>query len=247
MNTALSLKKAGLSGSTLKILAIIIMAIDHFGAVILSHGILANPAIRTDPELWQNWHTFYRITRDIGRSAFPIFCFLLVEGFLHTSNVKKYAVRLFLFALISEIPFNLAIAQTVFSAKYQNVFFTLFIGLVTIAAADRFQEKPAIQGLIFAAGMAAAYFLKTDYDYKGILLIVILYVFRYNRLQQVIWGAISIFWEPFAVFAFPFIWLYNGKRGIRMKSFFYWFYPLHLLAFWGIAQLLLQYCSLPAR
>ncbi|MCR1841183.1 TraX family protein [Murimonas intestini] len=241
MNFSNILKKPGLSGSTLKILAIIIMAIDHFGAVVISQGILGNPAIRADHALWQNWYTFYRITRNIGRSAFPIFCFLLVEGFLHTSNLKRYTLRLFLFALISEIPFNLAISGTLLSPHYQNVFFTLLIGLITIAAADRFRDKPPVQGLIFAAGMVLAYFLETDYDYKGVLLIVILYAFRYNRLQQVIWGAISVFWEIFAVFAFPFIWLYNGKRGIRLKSFFYWFYPLHLLAFWGIAQLLLKY------
>lgn len=243
MNIIQTLKKPRLSGSTLKILAIIIMAIDHFGAVVLSQGILSNPAIRADNNLWREWYTFYRITRNIGRAAFPIFCFLLVEGFMHTSNLKKYTLRLFLFALVSEIPFNLAIAGTVFSPQYQNVFFTLFIGLVVISAADRFQDKPPVQGLIYAAGMVLAYFLNTDYDYKGILLIVILYVFRYNRLQQVIWGAISVFWEIFAVFAFPFIWLYNGKRGIRLKSFFYWFYPIHLLAFWGIAQLLLKYIN----
>lgn len=243
MNFIQTLKKPRLSGSTLKILAIIIMAIDHFGAVVLSQGILSNPAIRADNNLWREWYTFYRITRNIGRAAFPIFCFLLVEGFMHTSNLKKYTLRLFLFALVSEIPFNLAIAGTVFSPQYQNVFFTLFIGLVVISAADRFQDKPPVQGLIYAAGMVLAYFLNTDYDYKGILLIVILYVFRYNRLQQVIWGAISVFWEIFAVFAFPFIWLYNGKRGIRLKSFFYWFYPVHLLVFWGIAQLLLKYIN----
>lgn len=73
-----------------------------------------------------------RVIRKIGRPAFPVFCFFIVEGFCHTRNVKNYAVRLGIFALISEVPFDLAIFGTPFHWGHQNVFFTLFLGLLLI-------------------------------------------------------------------------------------------------------------------
>lgn len=100
-----------LSGFTLKCIAMVTMLIDHIGYVLFPG---------------------YVIFRIIGRLAFPIYCFLLVEGAVHTSNWKKYLGRLFLFALISEIPFNLAIGGKLWYPASQNVFFTLFLGLLAI-------------------------------------------------------------------------------------------------------------------
>lgn len=126
--------KRGVSGSTLKIMAVISMLIDHIGGVLILMGIYykliphpENIGIGCIPNL----NTIYLIMRAIGRIAFPIFCFLLVEGYVHTSNKKKYALRLFIFALISEIPFNLAFGNKVFipASRLNNVFFTLFLGI----------------------------------------------------------------------------------------------------------------------
>lgn len=89
--------------------------------------------------------------RFIGRIGFPIFCFLLIEGFLHTSSKKKYATRLFLFALVSEFPFDYALFNTPFAPGYQNVFFTLFLGLLTIWAIDTVSHKeinPNLQWIV---------------------------------------------------------------------------------------------------
>ena len=113
-----------LSGSGLKLIAIITMLIDHTAAVLLS---IYPPAMTPLFYIGGRGYSAYRICRDIGRIAFPIFCFLLIEGFLHTRNRWRYGRNLFLFALISEIPWNFMFADTWTYAK-QNVFFTLFLG-----------------------------------------------------------------------------------------------------------------------
>ena len=112
------MKKKGISGSTLKIIAMITMLIDHIGAAVCMRMMLAegfgdlNGAAEETIKAWVTVHadlySTYYMFRMIGRIAFPIFCFLLVEGFKHTKDAKKYAIRLFAFALISEIPFDLA-------------------------------------------------------------------------------------------------------------------------------------------
>lgn len=98
-----------LSGSALKLLACILMLIDHTGVLILANW---KPALRVLFTIGSTEITWYRIVRDIGRSAFPIFCFLLIEGFLHTRNRRKYGQNLLLFALISEIPWNFVFSNT---------------------------------------------------------------------------------------------------------------------------------------
>lgn len=160
------------------------------------------------------------ILRAIGRPAFPIFCFLLVEGFLHTRDSRKYALRLFLFALISEIPFDLAIYRTLVNWGMQNVFFTLLIGLLVMMACTHFSKNIWMQSVIFALGLVAGYLLHTDYGFKGVLLIEILYFFRYDRKNQCIAGAISFSWEMTAPLAFLPIYFYNGKRGLSPEILF---------------------------
>lgn len=131
----------GLSGSTLKIIAIITMLLDHIGASLVQ-PILASTASAAGVTDWSMPSLAaaypgaaipYYALRYIGRISFPIFCFLLVEGFLHTKNLHKYCLRLAIFALVSEIPFDLAFHQTPFYQASQNVFFTLLIGLLVIA------------------------------------------------------------------------------------------------------------------
>lgn len=141
-------REKGIPGSTLKIIAIITMFIDHIGAVVLE-GKLSDlgmaQAMQTQEglqEFMAQYGVLYlmdMIMRLIGRMGFPIFCFLLIEGFMHTRSRLKYGRNLLLFALISEVPFDLAITRGmgdvpkiggVLYPYYQNVFFTLFIGLL---------------------------------------------------------------------------------------------------------------------
>lgn len=239
--------KKGINGSTLKIIALVTMLTDHIGAVVLERMLLQRgylEAVWRGQEFYQAFYrenfiltTAYFIMRNIiGRWGFPIFCFLLVEGFCHTRSVWKYALRLGLFALISEVPFDLAFFGTFFYWQYQNIFFTLLIGLLVMILFRCIQEKVRarvllklpLYGLAFLAGAALADLLCTDYGSKGIVAIVVLYVFRNIRWLQLLAGAAAFCWEFPAPLAFIPVWFYNGERGLKMKYFFYIFYPAHL-------------------
>lgn len=228
----------GLSGSTLKLIALITMLIDHIGATILARELIA-------VQWTQTLYWVYRAMRMVGRIAFPIYCFLLVEGFLHTRDRKKYALRLLLFALISEVPFDLAFSGKLLEFGYQNVFFTLFIGLITMMAVQTVEERenwnPWMRcvGLLVtgAAGMLLAYFMQTDYDAIGVLCILALYLFRQTRGMQILAGCIAFgSFELPALVAFIPIAFYNGKRGADFKYLFYIFYPLHLFVLYFICR-----------
>ena len=221
-------RRFGISGSTLKIIAIVTMLIDHTAATFVS-ALTRQPYIVSSPETLSFLRQLYSLMRDIGRIAFPIFCFLLVEGFLHTRNVRKYAQRLFLFALISEIPFDFALKPSWFYPDKQNVYFTLLMGLLVLWGIQACGGMIWIQIPIMASGMLAAAFLQTDYGYRGVFLIEVLYILRFSRLYQCLGGAAAISWELPAPAAFLPVYFYNGERGISLKYFFYWFYPVHLV------------------
>lgn len=212
-----------LNGGHLKLIAIASMVFDHSLKTFLPSD--------------------FMIFTYIGRVAFPLFCFLLVEGFLHSKNIKKYIFRMGIFALISEIPFDLAFQfQELhrFQAKQfwtdTNVFYTLFIGLIVLLCIQKCRESIFPTILILFSGYIVAELLQTDYGGPGILLIGLLYLTREKLLLQVIsvslvaifvFGGIDIY-EVCAII--PIV-LYNGERGIRLKYFFYCFYPAHLLLF----------------
>ena len=241
------MKGKGITGSGLKKIAMIAMLIDHIGATVFARMLMAtglNELDKTNTEAVMAWvsanadaYGAYTYFRMIGRIAFPIFCFLLVEGFLHTSDRKKYALRLAAFALISEIPFDLAFQSKILEFSYQNVFFTLAIGCGTLIAYKMVEEKEfqnrftqiLVQILVGMIGMFAAQFLRTDYGAVGVMAIVLFYVIRENRFYQIAAGCILFIEEITALFAFLPILAYNGKRGSNVKWAFYIFYPAHLL------------------
>lgn len=217
---------AFIKSNMLKMIAILTMTIDHIGAVLFP---------------CQMW------LRYIGRLAFPIFCFLIVEGYFHTRNVKKYLSRLFLFALISEIPFDLTFKGKIFDWSYQNVFWTLFLGLLAIYLGTwlkckypSFTDNTAFV-LTFLGASVIAFLASTDYNAFGVWMIAVFFLFRNQKLKQFIFTAIiQVLMYPvqlFALFAFIPIFLYNGKKGIKSKVLqwtFYVFYPVHLLIIYGI-------------
>jgi len=240
-------RKWGVSGSTLKLIAVITMIIDHTAAGILGRYLSIsglnnlNNGNMAEIQQWldQNAQLFavYNVMRMIGRLAFPIYCFLIVEGLKHTHNKLKYAVRLLAFAAISEVPFDLLFHGKILEFSYQNVFFTLFIGFLVMVgiqwAQEHLKNNLAPQILVIAAvivaGMAAEHFANTDYAAIGILCMVTLYLFRKKKVWQIVAGCIVFAWEVAAPLAFVPIGFYNGKRGWKLKYFFYLVYPVHLL------------------
>lgn len=220
--------KNGISGAGLKWIAIITMLIDHSAMVYYQE---ISGMFHSMVPVW--------ILRGIGRLAFPIFCFLLVEGYVHTGNKIKYGIRLFLFALISEIPFDLAVENSLINQNAQNVFFTLLFGLIAISILDTFRERQWIGGILACVVLFLADYLHTDYGGAGVLLIVGFYIFR-NREKACIFCAIVTLvllgnlLEIAALIAFIPIHWYNGDRGRQMKYFFYAFYPVHLFLLWGL-------------
>ena len=241
-------KRQGLSGTTLKLMACITMLIDHIGASCLEAGLLvpliASGTFSTDPAA-ASLLQMDRVLRYIGRLAFPIFCFLLVEGFLHTHDLKKYALRMLGFALISEWPFDWAFFSGVYWG-HQNVYFTLLLGLLAMKALDTYQTPegmPALKGIFGAAAcFLAAALLHCDYDVLGLALILALYMTRKDKRAQCIAGAVFSLFEPVAPLAFGLVWFYSGERGGNSKLeqwAFYWFYPVHLALLACITNLLL--------
>lgn len=209
-----------LDGTVLKLIACLSMFIDHLGAVCFS-GMMG-----------------FRI---IGRLAFPIYCFLLVEGAVHTHDMKKYILRMGIFALISEVPFDLAFYHRLVYTGHQNVFFTLGLGLLAIWFLEHPIEQLDIPDVLYkllviiAAGLIAEFF-NTDYGFTGIAVICVFYYLRGQPQLKYPIAAILLAAmggvEFYAVLALIPILLYNGQRGRQTKVMqygFYIFYPAHLL------------------
>jgi len=222
-----------MSSFILKLIAILTMFIDHTGMIMDSY-------------------TPFRI---VGRVAFPIFLFLCAEGCIHTKDIKKYLIRLSVFALISEVPYNMLFhaaytRQLVFfDPNRQNVFFTLALGVLAVylyTELKKFRDILALSVVIPCAFFA--YILNTDYGAIGVLGVFFTYLAPRKYLKAVVVTAvisyfylINIFYLPMfigALAAVVLILFYNGKRGYGMKWAFYAAYPVHMLALVAITMLL---------
>ena len=209
----------------IKIIACITMVLDHIKYAI--------------PE------TECFLTTYFGRFAFPLFAFLLVEGYSHTSDLKKYYKRLCIFALISQIPFMM-FRTLVGDWKLLNIMFTLLLGLIAITILDKVKRKWISIPLVLTI-IALGKFLKVDYGWFGVATVVILYLFRdkkkilpyafgvlvalyyYTMLKWRIFETEYFFSAIFAWISVLLMAMYNGKQGRKMKYFFYWFYPVHMI------------------
>ncbi len=277
-------KKGFFSSAVLKNIAYVTMFIDHFFAVVFTK--IIQRLFLTGYET-NRLQICYNAGRAIGRTSFVLFCYLAVESFMHTRSRKNYLLRLGGFALISEIPFDLAFSEQVIHPGSQNVFFTLLIGVFVLTVWEwtgksiRMLEKSGssrtggwqmsrfifwtVRFMSVPAGCVAAYYLKTDYRYMGVLLIFVFYLLRGNHFCVVLTAAAAVMFfgtwstnclryatqydisylmrfsarELYGLFSFIPIYCYNGSKGRQLpKAFYYGFYPVHLLVLHCIARML---------
>ena len=237
-----------MSSFVLKIIAIISMVFDHGGYV-----------------LFKSISPF----NYIGRIAFPIFAFQITEGYIHTSNFKKYCIRLFVFALISQIPYSLFLSKISNNIYVLNIFFTLLFGLASIYVYDIinksniFSNFKNCNSLKKCLGICLAIIIgilgniaNVDYGFWGIAVIFMFYLFKNDKPAMVIsfitaciikYGIEIIkygfnisytFLCIFTMLSIVFILLYNKKQGKKAKYLFYAFYPVHLLIFYFLFNII---------
>lgn len=183
----------------------------------------------------------------IGRFAFPIFAFQTTEGYKHTKNLKKYIIKLFIFACISQIPYMLFLSTVTSNIFSLNVLFTFILGLLSILLYNKSSNK--FLGFIFVVILGSiAQLIKADYGLFGVMLIFVFYIFKNKKIYMVLSAIIliilqyiiyiiqhssSIFYYCllmiFTCLSLIFICFYNKKEGPKEKYLFYIFYPLHLL------------------
>lgn len=259
--SAVQIKYAPFSAAALKWIATASMVVDHLAAVVLKGWFNSCYTQMTKKEI-VFWNTVYEWTRHIGRMVFPLFAYLLVEGFFHTSDRRKYGLRLLLFAVLSEIPYDLAVRGRFCDWGKQNTLFSLFLGLIVLCGMNwiyvnyaslqsRADEEKAegrtfslywveflLQMLVLAAGCGLAYICRLDYSYQGIALIALFYFLHLYPLASAVGGFCIFIESPWSAPAFLMIPFYNGKRG-RKQKWLYFFYPLHLLALYGLLQVIL--------
>ncbi len=221
--------KPFISGSVLKLIAMLTMLVDHTAFCILSQIDFFTQPLFT---LLDRDISLYFVLRLIGRLAFPIYAFLLVEGFVHTKNRKKYGIRLFAFALLSVIPWNVFHSGKLFYPS-QNVLFTLFFGYLALCAIEYLDKDKIKQLAALALLFALCLFTKIDYGIRGYGLVVAIYLLRNKPIIQALLSACILNNGYAAALAFIPIGLYNGKRGFMKGKFSkyvcYLFYPLHML------------------
>ena len=195
-----------MSTFSIKLLAVVLMVIDHVGFFLMPSA---------------------TILRIIGRLSFPLFAFLIVNGYVYTSNFKKFFTRLFVFAVIIQLP-------VLWIDIPVNIFFTLSFGLLMIHI---YEKEPLFLVKIFYmfGVLVITYILNPDYSLYGVLLIFCIHLFKgkwfslalsFMILSLVFYGN-NI--QIYAVFSIPIMMLYNEKLGFKIKWLFYLFYPTHLV------------------
>ena len=225
-----------LTSFALHIMAMVFMIFDHLWGVFATAGYL--------------WMTC------IGRLTYPIFAFMIVEGYFHTKNLKKYVLRLLIFALISEIPFNLVMSSSWIAPLHQNVLWTFLIGILLIFLNEKANKKALwVRILVFIGtallGCLLGIITFVDYNHGGVLIILMFYVFRERKWWALLGQIVCLYFisvevisgqfipielfgktfelvvQSFCVLALIPIWLYQGKQGPYNKAIRYLYYGFY--------------------
>lgn len=228
-------QKFDISSAGLHVLAMTLMLCDHLWATVVPGN---------------DWLTC------IGRLAFPIFAFLIVEGYFHTGNLKRYLLRLLTFALISEIPFNLMAGSRVFYPIHQNVLWTFLLGLLLIRWNETAKQKPMWRRILrgvssVCVGMLMGILTMVDYLGAGVVTVLVFYFLRGRKWWHFLGQVLVLYYlnaellggrayeveifgrtlwlvqQSFAVLALIPIWLYRGRQGHHSKAFRYFCYGFY--------------------
>jgi len=222
---------------SLHIMAMLFMLCDHLWGIL---------GIRAD------WLTC------IGRVSFPIFAFMIVEGYFHTKNLRKYVCRLLVFAILSEIPFNLAVGSRIFYPVHQNVLWSFLISIGLIHWNEKVKERSAWKRVVVGiASVCIGYIVGlltfVDYYHAGILTVLVFYFFK-DRKWWCYLGQLFCLWyinfemlggfsyevmlfgemyfiarQGIAVLALIPIWLYRGRQGYHSRTLQYFYYAFYPL------------------
>ena len=241
------MRRFHLNANQLKIIAIAAMTIDHAAAIFLPHGLLK------------------MILRCIGRLAAPIMCYMIAEGYHHTSNRKSYLLRLILFALISHVPFNLSMNFDLSPFAATSVMWSLAMGLLALMIVKDEKIHPLLRmgGLLLCCMLAYT----ANWNYIAVLWVVFFGWFHGNKKMQMIsfaligltfhlgqqfWSLLvgfrtvenfKLLYQPGIFLAIPLLLSYDGTHGKKskfMKHLFYWYYPVHMVILHILKLLLLK-------
>lgn len=213
----------------LKIIAVVCMFLDHYSAV---------------------FEVYYFPFRYLGRLTMPIMCFLVANGYRYTKNLKKYIMRMLAFGAVTEVFFNLALFGKIFAPQHQNVLFTFALGLAAIHFYQKAQEEGKNTILPVAGIAVLAEILRADYGAYGIVMIIIFYITTAENKIDIKKAALYLLVlnlpylalpegriQGFSMLALVPIYFYNGRQGLKVKYFFYIFYPLHLAVIYSLTLL----------
>ena len=241
--TTLSLDKFKiLSSSALKLIACAAMLSGHITKFYFYHFTWVEAAWPTATlfTIAGRTITFHRLLLLFGKFAFPLFAFQLVEGFEKTHDRKKYGIRLFILALISEIPFDLMIYRTWYNPDQNNVIITLFMGFLALCSLEYFKKNRIIGFIIVGALVIASRYVNADYRTPGLLFILLIYGLRHEKILQCVVSPFLLRMKAMVCLSLLLTVFYNGKRGFIkspfLKYFFYAFYPLHMLVIYLLAN-----------
>ncbi len=219
-----------LDGTTLKLIAMASMVLDHVGDSFFPD------------QVWM---------RVLGRIAMPVFAFCISEGFAHTHDKQRYLLRMGIFSLVSEVPFDLVTAGVPLESSHQNIMATFFWAILGLMLFERItgegapKSREAAGFIMLAVFAMLSVLLGLDYNMLGCGLIFVFYLLRGKGLEiEAAAGAVyhallrnmGIYW--FGLLGFLPILSYNGQRGRGLKWLFYLFYPGHLLLIWLVRTML---------
>lgn len=216
-----------LNGAQLKYIAFGSMLIDHINKALIWPNLDGGGALLFISSIFDV----------IGRIAFPLFSFFIVEGFFRTHDRKKYLLHLLFFAVISEIPYDMFSSKVILEFRLNNVLFSLALSLITIWILDEFRKRyedklgkfwilisiPLLIIMFFLSN-----FVSGDYDFHAIMTAFVFYMLYERPVAGAICAYLTIVKEVWSILGFGLTVMYNGKKGKQNKIFNYLFYPVHL-------------------